>query len=117
MSNYPPGVTGNEWQIAGPDFERDETKECGAEGFNVRTITKYGEGLIAQSIEALGRYDGNPHGIPAVQMWLRLALTDIEEVELESVCPFVGDVTVVGWQGVVSWECPLCRTQHEEEPE
>ena len=32
MSNYPPGVTGNEWQIAGPDAERDETrdvKECG----------------------------------------------------------------------------------------
>ncbi len=32
MSNYPPGVTGNEFQIAGPDYEREidgECSECG----------------------------------------------------------------------------------------
>lgn len=26
MSNLPPGVTGREWQIAGPDSETDETR-------------------------------------------------------------------------------------------
>lgn len=26
MSNYPPGVSGNEWQIAGPRSEYDETR-------------------------------------------------------------------------------------------
>jgi len=28
MSNYPPGVTGSEWQIAGPFAETEETLEC-----------------------------------------------------------------------------------------
>lgn len=30
MSNYPPGVTGNEWQIAGVFSEYDEERECPA---------------------------------------------------------------------------------------
>jgi hypothetical protein len=28
MSNYPPGVTGSEYQIAGPDYERDASRFC-----------------------------------------------------------------------------------------
>ena len=28
LSNYPPGVTGNELAIAGPDAEYDDYKEC-----------------------------------------------------------------------------------------
>lgn len=35
MSNYPPGVTGNEYEIAGPDYEREidgECPECGEDG-------------------------------------------------------------------------------------
>jgi hypothetical protein len=28
MSNYPPGVTGNEYEIAGPDYERETDKPC-----------------------------------------------------------------------------------------
>lgn len=27
-SNYPPGVTGREYQIAGPDYEREIDGEC-----------------------------------------------------------------------------------------
>jgi len=28
VSNYPPGVSGNEFEIAGPDFEDDATRYC-----------------------------------------------------------------------------------------
>lgn len=28
MSNYPPGVTGNEYEIAGPDREFTDEREC-----------------------------------------------------------------------------------------
>lgn len=28
MSNYPPGVSGNEFEIAGPDYERDYEGVC-----------------------------------------------------------------------------------------
>jgi len=28
LSNYPPGVTGNEYEIAGPDYETEVDGEC-----------------------------------------------------------------------------------------
>ena len=28
LSNYPPGVTGNEWEIAGPDYEAEVEVVC-----------------------------------------------------------------------------------------
>ena len=28
LSNYPPGVTGNEYEIAGPDSEWEDTNYC-----------------------------------------------------------------------------------------
>ena len=28
MSNYPPGVTGSEYRIAGPDYVRDYSEAC-----------------------------------------------------------------------------------------
>lgn len=37
-SNYPPGVTGNEFEIAGPDFEGDTPRpcpECGGEMYEI----------------------------------------------------------------------------------
>lgn len=30
MSNYPPGVSGNEFAIAGPDYEREYEESCPA---------------------------------------------------------------------------------------
>jgi len=30
VSNYPPGVTGREWEIAGPDSEVEEERVCPA---------------------------------------------------------------------------------------
>jgi hypothetical protein len=36
MSNYPPGVSGNEYEIAGPDYQEElphkECPECGVTG-------------------------------------------------------------------------------------
>lgn len=32
MSNYPPGVTGREYQISGPDREWEDERECEACG-------------------------------------------------------------------------------------
>lgn len=39
MSNYPPGVTGAEFEIAGPDWEREENKSCGAEDVSINAVT------------------------------------------------------------------------------
>lgn len=36
MSNYPPGVTGNEYAIAGADYEADEWRICLGRGCEFR---------------------------------------------------------------------------------
>lgn len=43
-SSYPPGVTGNEWQIAGPEWEGEitVTHECGFTG----KVEAWGDGTI-----------------------------------------------------------------------
>lgn len=113
MSNLPPGVTGNEYQIAGPDREWDDYRECSSEGFTVRTIDLYGEGLIQKAIEMLNG-TGN---ITVAVSYLRTALSDIETVDVDGECPFGSDVTLQTYHGIESWECPICRTMHETEVE
>jgi transcription elongation factor Elf1 len=42
MSNYPPGVTGNEWQIAGPYAETEEILDCPeCEKETLHTVTTF----------------------------------------------------------------------------
>ncbi len=103
--------------IAGPDSERDEERECRSEGFSVSTITNYGKKQIKAVISDL--QDQLPNGLNLNQEVARLqaALNDIEEVDIDGECPFEGDVTVIYYNGVITWECPLCRILHEEESE
>ena len=112
--NYPPGVTGNEWQIAGPEREWDETVECDSEGFTVRTISMYGRNQIDNALKELGE---DPLNIHVAIARLRQALSDIETVDVDGKCPFVGDVTLQQYEGESSWECPICREVHMREVE
>lgn len=113
-SNLPPGVTGNEYEIAGPDFERDEYRECPMEGTTVRTISGYGMNRLDEAIAMLSAGGAN---LVVVLAHLRSARADIDTIDIDGECPFGGDVTVAGYGGVVSWECPACRTIHEDEME
>lgn len=40
LSNYPPGVTGNEYQIAGPDWEQEDHRYCPECGYEVDGTTE-----------------------------------------------------------------------------
>ena len=42
-SNYPPGVTGNEYAIAGPDYERESTIICDNCGHQMTELGYRGE--------------------------------------------------------------------------
>lgn len=128
MSNLPPGVTGNEWQIAGAECEWDEVVECNQPGISVRTISKYGESLLTDAIERLvtaqrslgdGELGATIAGtnITLATGRIRSALSEIELAETETPCPFVGPVTIQRYGGMDQWECPLCRHQHEIEVE
>lgn len=146
MSNYPPGVTGNEYPIAGPDREWDDYRECESEGFSILTITGYGKHRVAEAIEKVLQtqraistlpvhqresvkdpYRVTPDtgfvradeidlaGLTVAVAYLRAALSDIESVDVDGKCPFGGDVTLQTYNGIESWECPVCRETHEKE--
>jgi hypothetical protein len=111
MTNYPPGVTGNEWQIAGPD-EREVLVKCESEGFNLRTIDIYGMNQINAAIEDLQNGAMSPQ---TALSRLRQVKATIMEVDIEVECPFMGEVTVFRTDGPWTWECPVCRVTHEIE--
>ena len=116
MSNLPPGVTGNEVEIAGAR-EFDDTRECTAEGVSLMTITPYGKKQIEDAIMTLVKWRSGDETakIAPAEFILRNALADIEDVDIEVQCPFMGDVTLQYANGVTTWQCPVCRTEHEEE--
>lgn len=111
-SNYPPGVSGHEPQISGPDAEFDEERQCLARGIDVKTITDYGLGQIEQAILDLHGQEPNRMAVTAR---LYSALGDVEHAVVDETCPFSGVVTVTAYGGSLTWVCPLCRREHEEE--
>ena len=110
--NYPPGVTGREYAIAGPDWEEEFWRVCGNKNATVRTISEYGKRLLEQAVAHLKMsvYDPNK-----ASMMLQMAIGDIQEADLAEECPFEGEVIVQAFEGVLSWECPVCREQHEDD--
>lgn len=119
-SNYPPGVTGSEYEIAGPDYEDVEQKVCGAEGVKLITISEAGRAAAVLVGIELRRLAANleltPESIRSEILRVQLAAAgiDAEEAEVER-CPFEGGVDVQGYRGQKWWTCPVCRTEHEEE--
>lgn len=118
----PPGVTGNEFPIAGPDREFDDHRECTSQGFPVKTITDYGVKQIETAIESLRNRDQSDSVLSAINVnaaiaRLRDAQSDIRDTDVDGECPFEGDVTIMQYNGIESWECPVCRVVHETEVE
>lgn len=108
-SNFPPGVTGFEPQIAGYP-ERDEVHACEAYDVKIKVSTGYAEDAIQTVINRLKAGQTTAYD----ERLLQDALGDIAETEVEQ-CPFVGEVTVTYGEGVETWTCPLCRTEHVDE--
>lgn len=91
MSNYPPGVTGNEYPIAGGQVH-NESVTCTAD-------TEYIPAhLVKQAIE-----DCSPARLQAV-------IDEIDGIEAE--CNFEGEVEVDWYQGVGTWTCPRCGNEN-----
>lgn len=95
MSNYPPGVTGAEFAISGPDYEQVEQKTCGATNVMIGMVP----GDELQSAISAGR------------------AVDISSiVAFSGDCPWVdGDVDVQGYRHERWWTCPACGTEHTYE--
>lgn len=106
MSNYPPGVTGNEYAIAGPRSEVDDTQEVSpceqfeAGGMRVVQVTRYGN-YDAGTFKRSPRIVRRAKGIPCT----------FEGGEVEGITE--------DWIWF-SWDCPVCghtNSMELEEPE
>ena len=99
---YPDGVSGREWQIAGPDFEQDMERFCGAD---VETVPLHLAQEILEDMVA-----GTPVRPDDYAILLR-------QSQRAGTCGFLGEVFVTGYGLTYTWTCPACGTEHEDEEE
>lgn len=118
MSNYPPGVTGNEFEIAGPDREVTETRECEAQDQHFHVLTRDGRNALAElgGIVAEVHDSGTVHPttFDAILSVTRRVEREVVSVE-EADCPFVGEVDVAYFRSSCWWTCPVCGSEHQIE--
>ena len=119
MSNYPPGVTGREYAIAGPDREWDDEAECENDGVTFTVLAKDDDKAL-DTILALAEKASETTDHSEVASLLRnvgLLARQIKRglfVAEDAVCPFVGEVTWASYGSEAWWDCPLCGDQHTE---
>ena len=111
MSNYPPGVTGNEFAIAGPDWDGTVERVCEAQDVEVVTIEQEVVTAIENWKAAIGT-DAEEIEKKHMLMWLKTA--DLKKIDQEQ-CPYEGKADAWSYGGVLHWTCPMCGAEHEEE--
>lgn len=120
MSNYPPGVSGNEIQIAGPDNEWEEEFECTNEQMEYVMIPPFVHNFCSE----LGKKKLRIEGQEDLQKnWYHYAsmidamfnLSDMTtEVQVSS-CGYIGNVIKHSYNSEIWWECPKCGKAYEDE--
>ena len=124
MSNYPPGVTGMEYEISGPDYEETEAKDCDNQQclYVSAALVRDLIATVAQRLQVASQ--GGTLGADVAQKMATLSLDDLNafvlalpDDEVEYPCEWSGDVDVQGYQGQKWWTCPRCGTEHTEEIE
>ena len=102
MSNYPPGVTGNEFEIAGPSWEGEIERTCEQTDVEIKVAgvdaTEYADAIQAGKA---GTFEG------FLRSLVTITLPD---------CLFI-DMEVPAWSygGVLHWKCPVCGHEYEED--
>lgn len=115
LSNYPPGVTGNELEIAGPDWEGEIEVTCGERDVSLQCMENGDIDNIKRIASVKGAQgSGKTRDADVIQQSLRRALSRLIDVTL-AVCPFEGEVAAWRYRRVLHWQCPLCGTEHERE--
>jgi hypothetical protein len=118
MSNYPPGVTGNEYEIAGGN-EFEEHFDCEATTEYV-TVTRLQ--LYRLSDHALTLYNDFKNNGTISEYLINTRLKKLmhelngyyhsDEI-IEKTCDFSGEVLKEEYKGTVMFECPKCEKEYE----
>jgi hypothetical protein len=120
MSNYPPGVTGNEYEIAGGN-EFEEHFDCSAEIEYVIVTRKQ---LYNLSDHALTLYNEFKNNGTISEYLINTRLKKLmhelngyyhsDELVVKD-CDFSGVVLKEEYRGTVCFECPKCETTYEKD--
>lgn len=117
MSNYPPGVTGNEPAIAGHPEGNYRVSEC--KGYMPESSRAVPEHIISEILtlqEAIGRNEPVQPRLERLRLEM-LAMPQAVDVE----CNYEGDVDAYFSGGpsayTVYWTCPRCGSEQEEDRE
>lgn len=124
---YPPGVTGNEPQIAG-SVDLVVEKQCGSDGIDVypkllvdelignvsqvltsrRTVRQEGDGL---------REETNKERLLRAQNELLRMREELDRAGMttDDACTFDGEVDAQVWNFTLTWTCPWCGAEHEDD--
>jgi hypothetical protein len=117
-SNLPPGVTGGEYEIAGPDYEAEEFHACCAKTVDWHVLTSVQlrslEALVAGVRSLAFPPPGETPPVPVRLYGLAAALEQVEKVSFDE-CPFAGEVMVFGYRGRRWWRCPACGADYEND--
>jgi hypothetical protein len=119
MSNYPDGVSGLEYEIAGPDSEWEEEIECTNDNFQYVMISPYAYKYISD----VARKYSRTNTLKDVQDNLYKYLSHInsalsspgitDEIQYTK-CGYVGEVIKQSYRKQVWWSCPQCGKDYEE---
>lgn len=119
MSNYPPGVSGNEYEIAGPDHEWEEEFECTNEKFEYIMIAPFSHKFCSDMGKKIHRTTGqedlnnNTYYYASMinQMFNSPSIT--KEIQYKK-CEFVGEVSKQSYRKEIWWSCPYCGKDYSE---
>lgn len=119
MSNYPPGVSGNEYEIAGPDREWEEEFKCSNDEFEYVMISPHAH----LELSKLGAMYNDTRNWDAVKEkpWFFLSqintLINYSSITSEvqyAKCGYVGEVLKQSYRNEIWWDCPQCGKTYEE---
>lgn len=125
MSNYPPGVTGREYEISGPTYEETEERDCPNQQCMYVPVDLV-RAHVATAVQRLVEVSlfAKPLTSEHTMKEVRKALADLNELvialpgeEAEFPCEFSGDVDVTGYGDQKWWTCPRCGAEHTEDVE
>ena len=121
MNNYPPGVTGDEYEIAG-GVETEEYGECEgmvtAINVSMPTIQDMSEDIFTVFTK-LREYNYTSYQalvdqkVKSIKRTLEDLTHSNEAAEVD--CGFYGNVLMESYKNKKWWSCPNCRADHEIE--
>jgi hypothetical protein len=121
MSNYPPGVTGNEYEIAG-GMETEEYWECESAVSGITISMNLLQEMADDGLTIYNRL--KEHNYASYQALIDQKLKSLRDkihgfIHSDDVtdgdCGFAGYVLMESYKDKKWWSCPNCGTEHEIE--